>query len=349
MLRYYDWGRTLTYSQAYITMVISARGFGKTYGLRKQAIRDFLKDGSRFVEIVRYKNELEGEDAIQNGYFDKLIEKGEFPDYVFKVQGTKAYIAKASDDKPKWELIAYFVALSSMQKAKKRTFANVRKVIFDEFIIDKRTRIRYLPDECSLFVNMIDSLARQEAGTETKVRAFLLGNACDLINPYFVRFGIDSQPESGFHWYAGKKVLLHYCVDESYQEAKKNTLVGFLVKGTKEESVIVGNEFRLSDTYDIESKPDHARYEYTIIFKGTEFAFWLDSSEGRYFINDRTVPEGSYIAVTREDNSVNTMMLKRNHSFITGLGELYRADCLRFETESIRERFMELLSFVGAL
>ena len=349
MTRYYDWGRTLTYSQAYITMVISARGFGKTYGLRKQAIRDFLRDGSRFVEIVRYKNELEGEDAIQSGYFDKLVEKGEFPDHVFKVQGTKAYIAKASDEKPKWELIGYFVALSSMQKAKKRTFANVRKVIFDEFIIDRRTRVRYLPDECALFVNMIDSLARQEAGSDTKVRAFLLGNACDLINPYFVRFGIDSQPEEGYHWYAGKKVLLHYCVDASYQEAKKRTLVGFLVRGTKEESVIVGNEFRLSDTYDIAEKPQHASYSYTIAYKGDRFDFWLDSADGRYYVCSKPVPEPSVIAVTREDNSANTLMLKRNHSFLVGLGELYRADCLRFESESMRERFMGLLAFLGAL
>lgn len=129
---YYDWNKTFSYD-AKVNMIISARGFGKTYGIRKACIKDFLKDGSRFVEIVRTKTALSGEDAVQRGYFDKIILKNEFPNHEFMIKGTKAYIREVcSDDvknKNKWELIGYFVALSGMQQTKQRTFTRVKKVI----------------------------------------------------------------------------------------------------------------------------------------------------------------------------------------------------------------------------
>ena len=46
MADFYDWNKTLSYD-ADVTMVIGAKGIGKTFGLRKQCIKDFLRDGSR--------------------------------------------------------------------------------------------------------------------------------------------------------------------------------------------------------------------------------------------------------------------------------------------------------------
>lgn len=57
MSAYYDWADTFS-KDAPLTMVVAVRDVGKTYGLRKQLIRDFLKDGARFVQLVRYKTEL---------------------------------------------------------------------------------------------------------------------------------------------------------------------------------------------------------------------------------------------------------------------------------------------------
>lgn len=66
MPKYYDWEKTLSYD-ADVTMVIGARGVGKTFGLRKQCIKDFLRDGSRFVEVTRFKNELSGVSDVGGG------------------------------------------------------------------------------------------------------------------------------------------------------------------------------------------------------------------------------------------------------------------------------------------
>ena len=67
-MKYYDWNLTLSYD-ADVTMVVGARGIGKTYGLRLQFIRDFLKDGSRFVELTRHQKQLSD---FTSTYFDRI-------------------------------------------------------------------------------------------------------------------------------------------------------------------------------------------------------------------------------------------------------------------------------------
>lgn len=353
---YYDWQRTLSYNSK-INMVISMRGYGKTYGIRKQAVKDYLAGKGRFVEIVRYKELLKGESAVQRGYFDKLVLKNEFPGYMFHINGTNAYIAKepANDkQKPKWELIGYFVALSEMQTTKQRTFVDVKTAIFDEFILDKRTGHRYLPGEFDLFTNLVDSLAREEIGPdgnpiETKLHVYLLGNACDLTNPYFVRWGINQQPKEGYSWYAGKLVLLHYAKDESYQAGKRATLVGRLVAGTAEERIIVDNDFKIGDTYNIGKKSMNATFQYGIIYMGHEFGVWMDARKGYIYISTK-VPKDSgkpILALTREDNTANYLQVRRGEKTLKMLMDMYYADVIMFETVALRDTFLDAMDLFG--
>lgn len=352
---YYDWNKTFTYN-APITMIISMRGFGKTYGIRKKSVRDFIKDGSKFVEIVRYKDLLKGESAIQYGYFDKLVSQGEFPDYMFKVNGTNAYIAKVPEEgqKPKWQHFGYFVALTGMQQAKQRTFADVKTVIFDEFIIDKRTRDRYLPGEFNLFANIIDSIAREQVTATgdamgTKVHVYMLGNACDLTNPYFVRFGINQQPKEGYSWYGNKLVLVHYVKDQVYQKGKRDTLVGRLVSGTDEESIIVDNVFQSGDSYNIAPKSPEAKFQYGIVYRSQRFGVWVDDRKGFIYIN-ANIPENSgrpVMALTKEDNTANYIQVRKGEKTLKMLMDMYYADVLRFSTIGIRDRFLDAMSTFG--
>ena len=41
-----------------INFVVGARGCGKTFAFKKDAVESFLKDGSQFVYIRRYEKEL---------------------------------------------------------------------------------------------------------------------------------------------------------------------------------------------------------------------------------------------------------------------------------------------------
>ena len=55
---YYDAPKTISYG-AHLTMVVTMRSRGKTYGFVKAAVKDWLRDGSQFVLVRRYVTELE--------------------------------------------------------------------------------------------------------------------------------------------------------------------------------------------------------------------------------------------------------------------------------------------------
>ena len=56
-LPYYDYGPVLS-RNALFSFVVGGRGLGKTYGFKHWAIRDWIRSGSEFVYLRRYKSEL---------------------------------------------------------------------------------------------------------------------------------------------------------------------------------------------------------------------------------------------------------------------------------------------------
>ena len=105
--------------------------------------------------------------GVSDGYFNRLAKLDEFKGYLFRTDTHSAYIAEKPDDKkekPTWKLIGYFVALSDAQNLKKRTFDNVRRIIFDEAILERSDVYhRYLNGEFLKFANLIDTVSRERA------------------------------------------------------------------------------------------------------------------------------------------------------------------------------------------
>lgn len=352
MSDYYDWNKTLSYD-ADVTMVVGARGIGKTYGLRLQFIRDFIKDGNKFMELVRYKNELSD---FASTYFDKIESNDEFPDYVFKTTPRFAYIAEKpekKDDKPKWKLCGYFGALTEAQAMKKRTYSKVKRILLDEAVIDKRIdRFHgYLPNEFSILANILDSVSRERAETKhsKRTRVYLLGNACDLMNVYFAAYGVNAEPKEGYSWYKNKTFLLHYVKDSEYAREKLNdTVSGRMLANTDDALIATANEFlRANDEY-VFKKPKWAKFSFGVSYKKQKFGIWLDSKEGYYYVNEK-IPKNAepVFALSVEDNRVNYVMAKRAEGALRGFADLYYLGIIRYETPYIKERFTEVLNLFG--
>ena len=129
---YYDYDKISSYN-ATINMIITNRGFGKTYGAKKRAINKFLKKGEQFIYLRRYKSELK---KVKDKYFEKV--KQEFPGHEFEIKGFTAYI----DGK----VAGYLIPLSTSLSEKSNEYPYVTTIIFDEFLIDN-CYIRYLDNE----------------------------------------------------------------------------------------------------------------------------------------------------------------------------------------------------------
>lgn len=349
VFKFYDWNKTLSYD-AFITIVISERGLGKTYGLRKQCVKDFIKTGEPWAEICRYNNQL---DSLSAGYFEKFVENDEFPGYVFKTTKEYMFIAQkpVEGEKPDWRLCGYFLALSNWQNDKKRTFIRPRRIIFDEFLIDRRDRYhRYLPDEYTLLLNDFSTLTRETPEDVAKTRLYMLGNACDLVNPHFEALGIDSPPEKNtYTWFRNKTVMLHYCADKAHAEGMRAcTVVGRLMEGMAGAGTMFDSDFESVTGAFVAKRPRRARFDRCLIFGGVRFGVWVDPVQFFYYVT-QDVPKGGFTpwALTKDDGTINRTMVKRADPYLQAICELHYSNAVRYESDTVREKFFDVLKWLG--
>lgn len=348
MAEYYDWEKTLSYD-ADVTMVVGNRGIGKTFGLRMQCIDDFLKRGWRFCEIVRYKNELS---SVSDGYFNRLERQERFSGYMFKTDARYGYISPRDLEKPDWRLLCYFVALTDMQKLKKQTFDNVRRLIFDEGVLERTDRYHhYLPNEFVTLANMVDTVSRERADTDgIKPRVYILGNACDIANPYFNAYGVGTEIHHGYTWYSHKTFLLHYVRDSEYARDKASgTVAGRMLAGTDAGRVSIDNEFVTISRDFIEGKSRTARFSFGVVADGRKFGIWADSVQGRYYVT-KAIPsdmEERIYYLTAADGRINYMAASKASPAMRVFGEAYYMGILRYESLQVKMDFMRVLQLFG--
>ena len=345
--QFFEWGPVFSY-QAPITMVVGARGLGKTYGLRVECISEFLKKGLRFVEVSRFKSEQK---AVSKGYFSRVSQ--EFPGCEFEVRGSEGFVCRGTNEKGKkvWEKLCFFVSLTELQTAKKRTFDGVHRIIFDEAVIDKADRYhRYLPQEWELLAGLIDSVSRERAESKIHPQLFLLGNAVDLSNPFFQKIGLMEEPSTGFHWFMKKLFLLVVPEAKEYSKAKEaQTLAGRMLAGTAAGEAANWNRFSSEFEGVIAKKPASARFEVGLRWKDEEFGLWFDDREGRYYINAQIPRGGKTLALSIGNVAVNTPLVQRNASFLRSIVSLASIDGLRFESLGLRSQFFTACGLLNLL
>lgn len=363
VMNYYDWNKTFSYNEK-LNLVITSRGRGKTFGLRYQCVKnDFLRDGYRFVELVRVAEELKG---VELGYFDKLQEViPELQNYSFKVESHRGYIAKKlpedNDKKQKldWKLLCYFCDLNGQQAKKKHTFANVKTIIFDEAIIEASDRWHdYLPREFYKVGNFISSVARQQPGEQTPVRLFMLGNACDLVNPYFQAFKIYESPAYGYTKIKNPDpnnkldLLLHFEEAGEYAHAvEKETFAGQMLAMTEEGRAMTSNKFT-NDTKDfIAGKTEAATFEFGIVYEKQTFGVWLDIDEGYYYVNKK-IPKNrgrkNVFALTLADHTPNYILAKRNSKLFKEFVNMQSIGLVKYDSPATRWNISKVLTLFGA-
>lgn len=361
MAEYYDWHKTLSYD-ADVTMVIGARGVGKTFGIRTQCIRDWIKDGSRFVEVCRFKNELSG---VSDGYFNRTGNQEEFSDYIFRTDARYAYIAKKPEEtdekekkaKPIWHLIGYFIALSDAQKMKKRTFDKVRRIIFDESILESSDRYHhYLPNEFGILANLVDTVSRERADTfSIRPRVYLLGNACDLANPYFAAYGVGTDLKFGYRWYSNKTFLLHYVDAGEYAKEKlAGTVAGRMMQGTSAAKIAIDNEFIGVTNEFVSRKPSRAKFSFGIVCDGKEYGIWVDIQGGLYYVTNKLPKDAKnegfgkpIFALTVDDNKVNYIAAKRANKTLSYFADMYYLNLVRYDSAQTKSDFRNVLAMFG--
>lgn len=171
-------------------MVYSERSSGKTYGLFKKFLIDYVKNGKQFVLIRRWRDDMSTKNM--NDYFngleaDGVVEKvtnGEWDRVIWK--NRRFYLAKFDDELQKVicdnNPMGHGYALNTWEHDKGGTVPEVTNICFDEFI----TRGVYLKDEFVIFMNVLSTIIRQR----DNVVIYMCGNTVNKDSIYFKEMGL---------------------------------------------------------------------------------------------------------------------------------------------------------------
>lgn len=330
---YYNYDKLLS-RNSFLNFVIGERGVGKTLGAKKFCVTDFIKNGHEFVYIRRYKTEL---DKACSGFFKDLQACGYFDDLALTVKKDKGIYKFEMDG----QVIGYGIALTTSVILKSTAFPNVKNVVYDEFLINQGTSYRYLTDEVTQFLEVIESIGRLR-----DLRIFLLGNATTVSNPYFAYFDLTLPYNSEFKMFKDGLICVNYIRNEEYRKAKRESKLGKLIDGTDYGSYAIDNKFLFDNNSFIAKKTSVSKFWATLIIDGTSVGIWRDFKTGFIYMSQQHDPNSPLqFACTLNDHKTNTIFLYyRKNPYVKLILSAFNIGGLYFENQNIKNLCIKLIN-----
>lgn len=352
--KYWDINRTLTHN-ALFYVIMGNRSAGKSYGCKKVAIEHFIKRKEQFGYIRRTEKDLK--DSLPE--FFKDITK-EFPDYEFKVEGTKLYCRLKIDEEnrkaKKWgedDICGYGFVLTTGANKKSIPYPNITMVIYDEFLLDdKASNQRFIRNEPRALLNLYETIARP--GTEhPRVVMFMLANSTSVNNPYFLYWTLKmpdtSKPDRNgkYIWHhPTRPIIVENVVKKELVEAKKQTEFYGVISGTDYDDYSINNSFINDDDTFVEKRSSTARPYFSFIYKDKKFGVWISMIDGLMWVSEQYDPGYSVVySLTMKDHKPNTMFLRsrKQAQHFNNFIQAYKDGCVRFESSLIKSLCYEVI------
>ena len=299
---YWDIKPILSVGAVY-NMVYSARGPGKSYGVKKFTLEEFMKEVDndpntvthRILYLRRY--ELDVKPVLVEGYFKDmtLLKKGNKEVDLMTITGGRFNHVKAAknmiflshmDNKGKETDIkqfGYYDYIGNAERIKSVGYPDVSDIIIEEYIASSKP---YLPNECELVESIVSTVCR-----ERKVRVWFIGNNDSRDCIYYRYFGLNNikkQKENTIDVY--HKLTGEYNEDGTPEEVL--FAVEFAQKKNKKPGMFFGNGAKINDSGEWKShiqpklsqqKAQEGTELLVINFKLHGFEYWA-----RYYLDEKT-------------------------------------------------------------
>lgn len=306
---------------------LAERGVGKTFNSKVFAVNNFLKDGSEFIYVRRYREELET--AVATFWED--IEKHE----IFN----KDEIVLTHKKKNKLETFmmngipfGYAVPLSTSNILKSTAFPNVSLIIFDEFLIDVGN-YHYLKNEVVKFLELYETVARTR-----DVQVLFLGNAITISNPYFNYFDLDLPYNKEFKNFKDDTICVQYVKNLEYREMKKKTKFGRLINNTPYGSYAIENTFLRDSNAFIEQKGKNPKIMSVIEINKVKFGVWYKRENDHYILSSNYDPNIQMVYSFDMDshNGDSYFANAKSEPIISVLIRAFKLGKLGFENQKVK-------------
>lgn len=169
--------------RADINLVVGQRSNGKTYGCLNYALEIFKKTKRRFCYIRRWEEDIKSFRSEQLfAPLQSVVVELFGADFTITYYRHKFYLV--NPDGEKIDIIGYCVSLSGAAHYKSVSFANLKIIIFDEFI--QQAGEATLRDEKLKYESILSTLIRQR----TDIIIFCLANTVSRFSWLFIYYGI---------------------------------------------------------------------------------------------------------------------------------------------------------------
>ena len=299
-----------------IAVVEGNRFGGKSVGIGKYAIRDYLEHGYRACFVTRYKADMEDQKILpfeafwkkawRFGATDNIIPDIEEHELSFK--GHYAYI----DGK----LFAYPASLSVSGKTKNADFDNVHTIIFDEYISEDNTELQ---EEFTAIFRLYDTIARGRDDALLTTRMVFISNCITKESTLKDKLGmtkvirkdskrIDRREEMGWIY----EQVKNKAVSEKYDKSPIARALRNSDEGKQYLGYAQNNEFKDNEEF-VQLKPPKGKYTYmcNVTYGGEVYGIKYYSSEKKFYFTDTDVNTGinPNYAITKEDHNKNTLLI----------------------------------------
>lgn len=329
---YYSFDRLFSY-QFLLAFVLTERGLGKTFGIKKAMLKKFIKTGEQFIYVRRYKSEL---DSALATFWSDLQNNGYFEDLDLKVKKKRMLTEFTCDG----EICGYAVPLSTANILKSTAFPKVTTIVFDEFLIDDTGLYKYLKNEVNLVLDLMETVFRLRDG-----QMIFLGNSISITNPYFAYWNLELPYNSEFKTFHDGLIVVNYAKNEEYRKVKKASKFGQLIENTSYGRYAIDNQMLKDDTHFIEKRPSDARFFGLLIINGTYIGVW-NSKNGHLYMSEKYEPNTSHkFACDYTDHTEDTVFLNARENYYLNLCiKYYKQGLLRFENQKVKNICTRLLN-----
>ena len=329
---YYNYDKLFSYNFL-IAFVIGERGVGKTFNAKVALLKKFLRTGEQFIYLRRYKTEL---DTSLATFWSDIQNNGYFDDLELKVVKSKM-LTKFTCDR---EVCGYAVPLSTANILKSTAFPKVSTIVFDEFLLDNSGTYRYLKNEVTMMLDVIETVGRLRP-----IQVLFLGNALSIVNPYFTYFGLDLPYNGEFRTFKDGLIVVNYIKNLKYREVKKQSKFGKLIEGTEYGRYAIDNEMLRDSNYFIEKKPPDSTFYGVLVINGINIGMW-QSKNGYMYLSNKFDPNTLHkVACDYNDHTESTIFLNaRENYYLRMCVRAYKQGWLKFEDQKIKGNIVPLLN-----
>lgn len=331
---YYNFDKLFSYTSWIFAFVIGERGTGKSFNSKVAVLNKFLKTGEQFVYVRRYKTEM---DSALNNFFTDLQENGYFEDYCLEVKRSKMVTTFTCDG----EVCGYAVPLSNSNILKSTAFPKVKTILFDEFMLDNSGTYRYLKSEVTLFLDMVETIARLR-----DVKVIFLGNNTSFYgNPYVAYFDLELPYNSEFKTFKDGLIIVNYIKNEAYRKAKRDSKFGKLIDGTSYGDYAIDNKSLRDNTHFIEKRPPDSRFEGVLIINSIPIGIWYGKN-GYLYISDDYDPNTVHKFVfDYNDHTEDTIFTNaRDNLYLHMCVRGYKQGWVKFENQKVKANAIQLFN-----